>query len=91
MILEGHSGNPQLCRVKCSSERHPCLRTEMQGDYMTKKYADTLRHFDVSCFELISCPSLRSNHYCEFRKSMGTCKRIQLQDKNVVNVTNTDT
>ena len=89
MLLEEHSGNPQLCREKCSSERHCCLRTEIQEDGMKKKYAYTLRHFDVKRFELNFCLSLRSNHHSEFRKSMSACKRIPVEDKNIVNTLRT--
>jgi hypothetical protein len=32
-----------------------------------------------------------SNHHYEFRKSIGACKRIPLQDKNIINIMDTDT
>lgn len=51
MILEGHSGNPQHCRLKCSSERHPCLRTEMQGEYMTENMPT---HFVILTLDVLS-------------------------------------
>jgi len=36
MTLEEHSGNPQVCRIKYSSERHCRLRTEKQEDCMNE-------------------------------------------------------